>query len=57
MPRVGDKVTIPRISSILEVEHVLSDGSEVTLRRPGTNLPWFRVKTDTLTNSSLSCKI
>jgi hypothetical protein len=49
VPRVGDKVTIPRITSVLEVDHVTLDGSEVTLRRPGTNLQWFRVETDTLT--------
>src|SRR5215471_6093339 len=49
VPRVGDKVTIPRASSILEVEHVASDGTEVTLRRPGTNLQWFRVPVETLT--------
>jgi hypothetical protein len=49
VPRVGDKVTIPRASSVLEVEQVSSDGSEVTLRRPGTNLQWFRVPADTLT--------
>src|SRR5258708_29690832 len=49
VPCIGDKVTIPRIGSVLEVDHVLPDGSEVTLRRPGTNLQWFRVKADTLT--------
>ncbi len=49
MPRVGDKVTIPRASGVLEVEQVSQDGSEVTLRLPGTNLQWFRVSTDTLT--------
>jgi hypothetical protein len=49
VPRVGDKVTIPRIQSILEVDHVTPDGIEVTLRRPGTNLQWFRIKADTLT--------
>jgi hypothetical protein len=37
-PRVGDKVTIPRIQSILEITHVSHDGSEVNLVRPGTNL-------------------
>ena len=49
MPRIGDKVTIPRILSVLEVDHVTPDGSEVTLLRPGTNLRWFRIKADTLT--------
>jgi hypothetical protein len=49
VPRIGDKVTIPRVGSVLEVDQVLPDGSEVTLRRPGTNLQWFRVKADTLT--------
>jgi hypothetical protein len=48
-PRIGDKVTIPRVESVLEVDHVSRDGSEVTLQRPGTNLQWFRVKADTLT--------
>jgi hypothetical protein len=49
MPQVGDKVTIPRITSVLEVDYVTPDGREVTLRRPGTNLQWFRIKADTLT--------
>jgi hypothetical protein len=49
VPLVGDKVTIPRIPSVLEVDYVTPDGSEVTLRRPGTNLQWFRIKADTLT--------
>ena len=31
------------------MDDVSLDGSEVTLRRPGTNLQWFRVPTDTLT--------
>jgi hypothetical protein len=49
LPRVGDKVTIPSAKSVLEVDQVTPDGSEVTLRRPGTNLQWFRIKADTLT--------
>jgi hypothetical protein len=49
VPQVGDKVTIPRVEAVLEVNHVSRDGSEVTLQRPGTNLEWFRVRTDTLT--------
>ena len=49
MPRVGDKVTTPRSSSVLEVTHVYYGGEEVNLQRPGTNLEWFRVKADTLT--------
>jgi hypothetical protein len=49
VPRVGDKVTIPRVGSVLEVNHVSPDSSEVTLGRPGTNLEWFRIKADTLT--------
>jgi hypothetical protein len=49
VPSVGDKVTIPRIGSVLEVHEVSRDGTEVTLQRPGTNLQWFRVKADTLT--------
>jgi hypothetical protein len=49
MPRVGDKVTIPHAVSVLEVTHVSRDGDEVNLQRPGTNLEWFRVRTDTLT--------
>lgn len=53
-PRIGDKVTIPSKSadarsSVLEVEYVASDGTEVTLRLPGTNLQWFRVPADRLT--------
>lgn len=49
IPRIGDTVTIPRSTSVLEVEYVARDGTEVTLRRPGTNLQWFRIKADTLT--------
>src|SRR5271154_5840726 len=49
MPQVGDKVSRPRFESILEITHVSKDGDEVNLQRPGTNLEWFRVKTDTLT--------
>src|ERR1700760_1707546 len=49
MPQVGDKVTFPRAKSVLEVDEVSRDGSEVTLRRPGTNLQWFRVKASDLT--------
>ena len=49
MPLIGDKVTMPRSKSILEVNHVSRDGYEVDLQLPGTNLQWFRVKTDTLT--------
>ena len=49
VPRVGDKVTIPRASGVLEVEQVSRDGSEVTLRLPGTNLQWFRIHAETLT--------
>ena len=49
MPRVGDKVTIPRVGNVLEVDQVSRDGTEVTLRRAGTILQWFRVKADTLT--------
>ena len=49
MPRVGDKVTIPSAKSVLEVTHVSHDGDEVNLQLPGTNLQWFRVRTDTLT--------
>jgi hypothetical protein len=49
MPRIGDKVTIPRTKSVLEVTHVSRDGDEVNLQLAGTNLEWFRVRTDTLT--------
>jgi hypothetical protein len=49
MPRIGDKVKMPRIDSVLEVTYVSHDGDEVTLQRPGTNLEWFRIKADTLT--------
>src|SRR5271170_7658173 len=48
-PQVGDKVTKPRSESILEITHVSKDGDEVNLQLPGTNLEWFRVRTDTLT--------
>jgi len=48
VPLIGDKVTTPRSKSVLEVNYVSRDGSEVTLQLPGTNLQWFRVKTDTL---------
>ena len=49
IPCIGDKVTIPRAGSVLEVDQVSRDGTEVTLQLPGTNLRWFRVKADTLT--------
>jgi hypothetical protein len=49
MPLIGDKVTMPRSKSVLEVNHVSRDGDEVDLLLPGTNLQWFRVRTDTLT--------
>lgn len=49
MPLIGDKVTMPRSKSVLEVNHVSRDGDEVKLQLPGTNLQWFRVRTDTLT--------
>ena len=49
MPRVGDKVTIPRSESVLEVTSVSRNGDEVNLQLPGTNLQWFRVRSDTLT--------
>ena len=49
MPQVGDKVTIPSAKSVLEVTHVSHDGDEVNLHLPGTNLQWFRVRTDTVT--------
>jgi hypothetical protein len=49
VPQVGDKVTIPHTTSVLEISKVHYGGDEVDLQRPGTNLEWFRVKTDTLT--------
>jgi hypothetical protein len=49
VPQVGDKVTIPSAKSVLEVTSVSKDGNEVNLQRPGTNLEWFRVRSDTLT--------
>ena len=49
MPLIGDKVTMPRSKSVLEINHVSRDGDEVDLLLPGTNLQWFRVRTDTLT--------
>jgi hypothetical protein len=49
MPLMGDKVTMPRSKSVLVVNHVSRDGDEVDLLLPGTNLQWFRVRTDTLT--------
>jgi hypothetical protein len=49
MPLIGDKVTMPRSKSVLEVNHVSRDGNEVDLQFPGTNLQWFRVPTYTLT--------
>jgi hypothetical protein len=48
LPRVGDKVKRPGSNSILEITQVYADG-EVSLVLPGTNLEWFRVRTDTLT--------
>jgi len=49
MPRIGDKVAIPGAKSVLEITHVSRDGDEVNLQLPGTNLQWFRVRTDTVT--------
>src|SRR5258707_10307234 len=49
MPLIGDKVTMPRSKSVFEINHVSRDGGEVDLQLPGTNLQWFRVRTDTLT--------
>jgi hypothetical protein len=49
MPLIGDKVTMPRSKSVLEINHVSRDGNEVDLQLPGTNLQWFLVRTDTLT--------
>ena len=49
MPKIGDKVTMPRSESVLEVTSVSRDGDEVNLQLPGTNLQWFRVRSDTLT--------
>jgi hypothetical protein len=49
MPLIGDKVTMPRSKSVLEINHVSRDGNEVDLQLPGTNLQWFRVRADTLT--------
>jgi hypothetical protein len=48
MPRIGDKVAMPPSTSVREITSVSSDGSEVNLHRPGTNLEWFRVKTSEL---------
>jgi hypothetical protein len=50
MPQVGDKVTIPRAKSVLEITSVSKEGDEVNLQLPGTNLEWFRVRSDTLTS-------
>ena len=47
--RIGDKVTMPRSNSVLQINNVSPNGEEVTLELPGTNLQWFRVRTDTLT--------
>jgi hypothetical protein len=48
MPNVGDKVKRSGSDSILEITQANADG-EVNLVLPGTNLEWFRVRTDTLT--------
>jgi hypothetical protein len=48
VPRVGDQVKRPGSDSILEITQVYADG-EVNPVLPGTNLEWFRVRTDTLT--------
>ena len=49
MPKIGDKVTMPRSESVLEVTSVSRDGDEVNLQLQRTNLQWFRVRSDTLT--------
>ena len=40
---------MPRSNSVLQINNVSPNGEEVTLELPGTNLQWFRVRTDTLT--------
>jgi hypothetical protein len=47
-PRVGDKVAVPPSESIREITYVSRNGDEVNLQAPGTNLEWFRVRTDKL---------
>jgi hypothetical protein len=38
----------PGSEGICEVDHVSQDGTEVTIRRKGTNLQWFRVPVEKL---------
>ena len=47
-PRVGDRVTVPPSDSIREITYVSTDGEEVNLQAPGTNLEWYRVKVSKL---------
>ena len=48
IPQVGDKVIPERSDSTWVITHVSSDGKEVSLNLPGTNLERFRVSSDTL---------
>jgi hypothetical protein len=48
MPQVGDKVIPERSKSTWEITHVSTDGKEVNLNLPGTNLDRFRVRADNL---------
>jgi hypothetical protein len=48
MPQIGDKVIPERSDSTWLITHVSSDGKEVNLNLPGTNLDRFRVSSDSL---------
>jgi hypothetical protein len=45
-PQVGDKVSSPRSEMVYEICKVHQGGEYVDLHVPGTNLEWFRVRTD-----------
>lgn len=49
VPRVGDKVTMKGSASVRQISRVYIGDDEVDVEVPGTNLQWFRVRTDTLT--------
>jgi hypothetical protein len=50
-PQVGDKVVLTdsKVGMVYEVSYVSSDGREVNLHLPGTNLERFRINPDDLT--------
>jgi len=49
VPRIGDKVIMQGSKYVRQISRVYLGDDEFDVELPGTNLEWFRVKTDTLT--------